>query len=47
MRIKIEDLGLNWFDELRECIKMLGENVDKTKIEANGNGVPAQAIKPQ
>lgn len=36
MRISIEHLGLNWFDELRECVKMLGESVDKAKIEANG-----------
>lgn len=32
LRIKIENLGLNWFDELKECIKMLGESVDKEKI---------------
>lgn len=37
LRAKIEDLGLNWFDELRECIKMLGEQVDKAKIESNGS----------
>lgn len=29
MRINIEDLGLNWFDELKECIKMLSELLDK------------------
>jgi len=36
LRIKIEDLGLSWFDELRDCIKMLSENVDKDKIANNG-----------
>ena len=36
LRIRIENLGLNWFDELRECVKMLGENISKEKIaEAN------------
>lgn len=34
LRIRIENLGLNWFDELRECVKMLGENIDKEKIES-------------
>lgn len=34
MRIAIEYLGLNWFDELRECILLLGEKVDKSKIQA-------------
>lgn len=34
LRIRIENLGLNWFDELRECIKMLGENINKEKIES-------------
>lgn len=39
MRVNIEHLGLNWFDELKECIKMLGEKVDRQKIEATrGNG---------
>lgn len=32
LRIKLENLGLNWFDELRECIKMLGEQVDKNSM---------------
>lgn len=32
LRIKLENLGLNWFDELRECIKMLGEHVDKNSM---------------
>ncbi|MEK7523843.1 MAG: transcription-repair coupling factor [Patescibacteria group bacterium] len=41
MRINIEFLGLNWFDELRECVKLLGENVDKAKIEAE-NGTAAR-----
>lgn len=36
LRIKLEYLGLNWFDELKECIKMLGEKVDKEKIQENG-----------
>ena len=35
MRIKIENLGLNWFDELKECVGMLGEAVDKAKITAD------------
>lgn len=38
MRIFIEHLGLNWFDELRECVHMLGEKVDRNKIETSGNG---------
>lgn len=38
MRIFIEHLGLNWFDELRECIRLLGEKVDRAKIEASENG---------
>lgn len=38
LRIKLENLGLNWFDELKESIRLLGEPVDKQKIEANGNG---------
>ena len=32
LRIRIENLGLNWFDELRECVKMLGENISKEKL---------------
>lgn len=36
MKIHIEYLGLNWFDELKECVRLLGENVDKNKI-MNGN----------
>ncbi len=35
MRIFIEHLGLNWFDELKRCIEMLSEEVDKDKIRAN------------
>lgn len=38
MRIKIENLGLNWFDELKQCVQMLGEKVDRNKIT---NGTPA------
>ena len=44
MRINIEYMGLNWFDELRECVKMLGEKVDKAKIEGN-NGVVAEDVE--
>ena len=46
LRIRLEGLGLNWFDELRECVKMLGENIDKEKIAAaNGAaGSVAQQI---
>ena len=32
MTIKLESLGLNWFDELKECVKMLAENIDASKI---------------
>lgn len=39
MRISIEHLGLNWFDSLRESIKLLSENIDKSKIEAPGSTV--------
>lgn len=43
LRIRIENLGLNWFDELRECVKMLGENIDKNKIEA-ANQAPGSVV---
>lgn len=46
LRIRIEDLGLNWFDELRECVKMLGEKIDKTKIESNGSTAIYQKVQP-
>lgn len=39
MRIRLENLGLNWFDELKECVKMLGEPVDESKIGASGSVV--------
>lgn len=42
LRIKIENLGLNWFDELRECVKKLGEKVDKEKINGNGQTRPVK-----
>lgn len=43
MRIGIESLGLNWFDELKECVKLLGEKVDKDKIENGGSRVELQS----
>lgn len=45
MRILIEYLGLNWFDELKECVKLLGEKVDKEKI-TNGNNSSDQPVLP-
>ena len=39
MRIKLEHLGLNWFDELKICVTMLGDAVDRAKIEENNNTV--------
>ncbi|MBI4994496.1 transcription-repair coupling factor [Candidatus Peregrinibacteria bacterium] len=50
LRIRIENLGLNWFDELRECVKMLGENIDREKIaclpdrQAAANQAPGSAV---
>jgi transcription-repair coupling factor (superfamily II helicase) len=37
MKILIENLGLNWFDELKECIKMLGEKIDTDKLSGKLN----------
>ncbi len=45
LRIRIENLGLNWFDELRECVKMLGETIDKSKISAPGSIAAKDAQK--
>lgn len=45
MRIGIEHLGLQWFDELKECVKLLGEKVDKAKIENNHSASPVSASK--
>ncbi|PIQ77288.1 transcription-repair coupling factor [Candidatus Peregrinibacteria bacterium CG11_big_fil_rev_8_21_14_0_20_46_8] len=37
MYIDIKHLGLNWFEELKQCIHMLGEEVNKEEIaEKNG-----------
>ena len=50
LRIRLENLGMSWFDELLACIKMLGENVDKEKIKAanvvSGTVVAAAGQKP-
>ncbi len=43
MYIGIEDLGLNWFDELKECVKMLGEKVDKGDIESKNKATGSVA----
>ncbi|PJC37254.1 transcription-repair coupling factor [Candidatus Peregrinibacteria bacterium CG_4_9_14_0_2_um_filter_53_11] len=37
LKIDIKDLGMQWLDELHECVKMLGEKVDKDEL-TNGNG---------
>lgn len=34
LRIKIEDLGLQWFDELKECVKRLSKSIQGVQKEA-------------
>jgi len=33
MRIKIEDLGMHWIDELKECVKRLSESIKDKQVE--------------
>lgn len=49
LRIKIEDLGLNWLDSLRECVKRLGEKIEKKVLaKTSGNGEsPTANSQPQ
>lgn len=32
LKVRIEDLGLNWLDELKECVTRLGKKVDKKTL---------------
>jgi len=45
MRIEIEYLGLSWIEELKRCIKILGEPVDKKNLGINGTVVTKKSEK--
>ncbi|MBP9718449.1 transcription-repair coupling factor [Candidatus Gracilibacteria bacterium] len=44
LRINIENLGLSWFDELKTCVKMLGEKIDKDKMASDNQAAGSVAV---